>query len=125
MIYSIGTTYEGKNLNYLQEILPHVNHIEISPDSIAIKRNGNIHINPEALEQLKWIESTTDVKILVHGVGLSIGSYDGYSPEYIMLLDELFSEIKTVSWHSEHLAYTKVKRKPGNHACTSKNGRGN
>ena len=109
MRYSIGTTYEGKNFKYLQEILPYVNHIEVSPDSIAVKRNGRIQINPEALGQLKWVLAETDIDILLHGVGMSIGSYDGYSADYMYLLDELFSELTRIRWHSEHLAYTKVK----------------
>ncbi len=108
MKYSIGTTYEGKNFDYLKEIVPYVNHIEVSPDSIAVKKNGRIGINAESLEQLKWIETETDIDILLHGVGMSIGSYDGYSIEYINLLDELFNELNTIRWHSEHLAYTKV-----------------
>ncbi len=108
MKYSIGTTYEGKNFSYLQEIIPFVNHIEVSPDSIAKKKDGLIYINQEAIKQLQWLESNTDVSVLVHGVGLSIGSYDGCSKDYLLLIDELFSKIKNIRWHSEHLAYTMV-----------------
>ena len=108
MRYSIGTTYEGKNLKYLQAIIPYVDHLEISPDALAIRKNGHLSINPESLQQLKWVQRETDIEILIHGVGLSIGSYDGYSTEYLELLDELFSQLSSISWHSEHLAYTKV-----------------
>jgi uncharacterized protein len=107
MQYSIGTTYEGKSMAYLKEIAPFVNHIEVSPDSIAVKNNGRTSLQPEALAQLKWVLANTDIQILVHGVGLSIGSYDGYDDTYIDLLDELTREA-AVQWHSEHLAYTKV-----------------
>lgn len=108
MKYSIGTTYEGKNFQYLKEVIPYVNHIEISPDSIANKKNGSTCINAEALTQLRWIENETDIEILLHGVGMSIGSYNGYSMEYMSLLDELLREINGIRWHSEHLAYTMV-----------------
>src|SRR5690348_9510461 len=108
MRYSIGTTYEGKNFNYLQAVMPYVNHIEVSPDSIAYKRNGSVDIHPEALQQLKWIVNETNINILIHGVGLSIGSYDGCSREYLKLLDQLFNNLKNICWHSEHLAYTMV-----------------
>ena len=108
MNYSIGTTYEGKNLKYLKEIIPFVRHIEVSPDSIAHKKNGIISVNETALKQLEWIDNETDVSILLHGVGLSIGSYDGYSKDYIKLLDELFGKLNNIRWHSEHLAYTMV-----------------
>jgi uncharacterized protein (UPF0276 family) len=108
MNYSIGTTYEGKNFKYLTEIIPFVNHIEVSPDSIAHKKNGIVSIDETALKQLKWIDNTTDISILLHGVGLSIGSYDCYSKDYIKLLDELFGKLNHIPWHSEHLAYTMV-----------------
>lgn len=108
MNYSIGTTYEGKDFNYLQQIIPFINHIEISPDSIASKKDGHIHINEEALKQLQWLENETNISVLVHGVGLSIGSYDGCSKDYLKLTDELFGKIKNIKWHSEHLAYTMV-----------------
>ncbi|MGZ5255724.1 MAG: DUF692 domain-containing protein [Flavitalea sp.] len=108
MHYSIGTTYEGKNEEYLEQIIPFVDHIEVSPDSIAIKKNGRTCINPVSLAQLKWVEKETNVDILLHGVGLSIGSYDGYATDYIDLLDELAAELNKVRWHSEHIAYTKV-----------------
>lgn len=107
MTYSIGTTYEGKNLAYLKKIAPFISHIEVSPDSIAVTKNGRIGLQHEALSQLKWVQAETDIQILLHGVGLSIGSYDGYDETYIGLLDDLTREVN-VLWHSEHLAYTKV-----------------
>lgn len=107
MKYAIGTTYEGKNLDYLNQIIPFVQYIEVSPDSIAQKKAGKIIIEKDALNQLHWLQKNTDVEILIHGVGLSIGSYDGWSQPYIGLLDELFRELK-IKWHSEHLAYTMV-----------------
>lgn len=108
MNYSIGTTYEGKNFTYLKEIIPFVHHIEVSPDSIAHKKNGIISVNETALKQLEWVDNVTGISILLHGVGLSIGSYDGYSKDYIKLLDELFGKLNNIRWHSEHLAYTMV-----------------
>ncbi len=108
MKYSIGTTYEGKKFSYLKELIPHIQHIEISPDSIAAKKNGKVSISPEVLQQLSWLEDKTGIAILIHGVGLSIGSYDSFSSDYIKLLDELFIKLRRIAWHSEHLAYTMV-----------------
>lgn len=107
MSYSIGTTYEGKDFEYLRRILPFVGHIEVSPDSIARRSNGRTDINPESLAHLQWMQRNAKTDLLLHGVGLSIGSYDGYSKEYIRLLDQLFTSLD-ITWHSEHLAYTMV-----------------
>jgi uncharacterized protein (UPF0276 family) len=48
-----------------------------------------------------------DARIVVHGVGLSIGSHDAWSPTYFPLLDQFLDRVE-VAWHSEHLAYTQV-----------------
>lgn len=104
---SIGTTYEGKNFSYLQKVLPFIQHIEISPDAIAWRNNGVTTIIPQALDELKWLQTNSGADLLVHGISLSIGSYDGYSAAYIGLLDELFGNL-CIKWHSEHLAYTTV-----------------
>ncbi|HEU5292458.1 MAG TPA: DUF692 family protein [Cyclobacteriaceae bacterium] len=108
MSYSIGTTYEGKNLDYLLRIAPHVDHIEVSPDSISTNIGGAVTIHPDILKQLQWVATETNIDILLHGVGLSIGSYDHWNDEYLRLLDQLFNSIPSIKWHSEHLAYTRV-----------------
>lgn len=101
----IGTTYEGNNPDYLREILPCVNYLEISPDSIATQNAGQLSIKTSILDELITVSASK--QLLVHGVGLSIGSADGFSQNYIRLLDELFATLP-ITWHSEHLAYTMV-----------------
>src|SRR5579871_5492218 len=98
MVRSVGTTYEGKNFSYLQQILPYVNHIEVSPDSHAYKKNNEVHIHPDSIRELVWAQQQADVGLLVHGVSLSIGSYNGYSSNYIRLLEELFGQLR-ITWH--------------------------
>src|ERR1700733_1025456 len=98
MKYSVGTTYEGKDLNFLKDIAPFVRHIEVSPDSIATYNEGRTMINPSSMDHLKWLCQNTDIDILVHGVGLSIGSFDGCSKAYFGLLDELFLHLP-IKWH--------------------------
>jgi len=102
----IGTTYEGGRPDFLEKLLPIVDYLEFSPDSLATSRNGVASINPEKLAELK--EVNNKVNFLVHGVGLSIGSYDGVSKNYLKLLDELFENLD-LKWHSEHLAYMFVE----------------
>ena len=101
----IGVSYEGRDPDLLGQILPVVRYIEVTPETIAEIRGDEIHLSPEVLSELKDIGK--DARIIVHGVGLSIGSHEGCSDTYLRLLDELLEHVD-VAWHSEHLGYTKV-----------------
>lgn len=102
---ALATTYEGMDSDLLDRILPLVDYLEVAPDSIALSRNGYSSLRPELLDQLASIPAHTG--LLVHGIGLSIGTADGWNSSYIRLLDEFFSRF-TPRWHSEHLGYTHV-----------------
>jgi uncharacterized protein (UPF0276 family) len=58
------------------------------------------------MEECRTIEASAT--IIVHGVGLSIGSYDGWCERYLQMLDQLFEQVE-IAWHSEHLAYSMVE----------------
>lgn len=102
---SIGATYEGRDPALLERLLPLVDYIEVTPETIAEIDGSHVSLSKEVMTELKNVSKS--VKIIVHGVGLSIGSHEGWSPTYFQLLDELMEQID-VPWHSEHLAYTKV-----------------
>lgn len=101
----MGATYEFKNPSLLEKIYPFIDYIEITPDSISRYYGEKAFIPEDVISEIRNISS--DKKIVVHGVGLSIGSYDGYSQNYIKLLDKLYESID-FEWHSEHLGYTMV-----------------
>lgn len=103
--FALGTTYGGRDALLLERMLPHVDYIEVTPDTIAENRNGKIILHQQTLDELHSIGS--NAKIIVHGIGLSIGSHDGYSEIYLRMLDTLLEQID-VAWHSEHLGYTMV-----------------
>ncbi len=102
---ALGTTYEGRDPALLERVLPLVDYIEVTPDTIAEIYNGEIRFHEPTIEEFRAIGSRA--KIILHGVGLSIGSHDGYSERYIRMLDQLL-ELVEVAWHSEHLGYTTV-----------------
>lgn len=102
---ALATTYEGGDPLLREHIFPLVDYVEISPDSISQMTSEGCKLNPEILAELK--DTAGHLQFLVHGVGLSIASAEGYSEDYIRLLDEIFCHFK-VAWHSEHLAYTTV-----------------
>lgn len=102
---ALATSYQGGERALLEAILPRVDYIEITPDTIAEITEEGAHANPRTVAELE--DFASDTQLIAHGVGLSIGSYDGYSERYLWLLDELFSKFD-IAWHSEHLAYTTV-----------------
>jgi uncharacterized protein len=102
---AIALTYEGNDPTYIERMLPLVDFLEVTPDSIAVDGDHGAEIPPNTLATLEAL--SRDVRIVVHGVGLSIGSADGWSEEYLRLLDQLV-ECLPVAWHSEHLGYVNV-----------------
>lgn len=102
---SLGMSWNGGDDLLLQRLLPYVDFVETTPDTIARKQNGRAVIPDATLDELRRIAATKT--LLVHGVGLSIGSHDGWCDDYLVLLDQLFAAVD-VAWHSEHLGFTRV-----------------
>jgi uncharacterized protein len=101
----LGLTYEGREPELLERSLPLVDYLEITPDSIALLDGGRARLDPAILAELEIAAGAVD--LVVHGVGLSIGSASGYSEQYLGLVEEFFSRFE-VAWHSEHLGYVQV-----------------
>jgi hypothetical protein len=102
---ALGVSYEGRDPALLERMLPYLDYIEVTPETISEVRGDEVVLNDEVLTELKNVDK--QVKIIVHGVSLSIGSHDGWAPTYLRLMDDLLSHVD-VEWHSEHLGYTKV-----------------
>jgi len=102
---ALATTYEGRDPQLLERVLPLVDYIEVTPDSMADYREGRGVISDDAIRELK--DAQTDASIIVHGVGLSIGTCAGYSEAYLRMVDQLMEHL-AVAWHSEHLGYVNV-----------------
>ena len=103
---ALAVTYDGGEPLLFEQLLQLAEHVEISPDSISQIENNHSTLNPAILAELKQASSRT--RFLVHGVGLSIASANGYCESYLRLVDEIFSQLP-VAWHSEHLGYTTVE----------------
>ncbi|MFA0964653.1 DUF692 family multinuclear iron-containing protein [Roseivirga sp. BDSF3-8] len=102
---SLAVTYDQYDPPILETILRHADVVEIAPDSISRRINGRAQIDPRFIKQLQNLPSGK--QIVVHGVGLSIGSVSGMNEDYLELLDILYGELP-LAWHSEHLAFTTV-----------------
>lgn len=102
---SLAVTYEGDDIALLERIVPLVDTIEISPDTIARSDGKRASLRLDVLAEYRAVQSC--VTFVAHGIGLSIGSFDHWEEDYLRLLDELFARFN-LRWHSEHLAYTVV-----------------
>jgi len=102
---AIGATYEGRDPALLERMLPLVDYVEVTLETISQVNDRGISLSGDIMRELKNIGK--EAQIIVHGVSLSIGSHEGWSPTYLRLLDDFLEQVD-VAWHSEHLAYTKV-----------------
>lgn len=101
----VGTSYEAVDPAFADLVLPFVDVIEVIPDTLAIKQGKHPVIPQATLDNLS--ELASQATIIVHGVGLSIGSYHGWNENYFRLLDQIL-EVVPVAWHSEHLGFVNV-----------------
>jgi uncharacterized protein (UPF0276 family) len=101
----LATTYYCDDPELAEAVLPFVDYLEIAPDAIASFDGDRPYLRPNVVAHLR--EISCHVGLIVHGVGLSIGSHDSWNSDYLALLDQLYAEVP-VEWHSEHLGYTTV-----------------
>jgi len=102
---ALATTYEGTGASLLETLVPFVDYLEIPPDSIARSHGGRASLRHEVLDDLDAV--SREAGLIVHGIGLSIGSADHWNEPYLHLLDEFFTRFSP-RWHSEHLGFTTV-----------------
>ncbi len=106
MPIGVGFTWQAG----LQEALGRgwdlVDFLEISPDVLCreavTKEQRSLEYHPALLQEA--IASATTRPLVIHGLGLSIGSTTGWSEEYIHILDQ-FHQQQPFHWHSDHLAF--------------------
>jgi len=103
---ALVATYEGGEPLLLERLVSVVDYVELSPDSISMATTRGLILNPEILTELRGVLRGTE--FVVHGVGLSIASAEGYSEAYVALLEDLVSQLPVI-WHSEHLGFTTVE----------------
>ena len=101
----LATTYEGDDPILLERVAPLVDVIEITPDAIARSKAKRVHLRSEVLDE--YASVVPELNLIVHGVGLSIGSFDHWNETYLHLLEGLLVRYDNL-WHSEHLGYSRV-----------------
>jgi uncharacterized protein (UPF0276 family) len=102
---ALAFNYDGDDPRLLARIAPLIDAIEISPDAISTSNGKRTCLRPSVLDEYAAVRG--QIKLIAHGVGLSIGSFDRWNDGYLRLLDDLFARFD-LAWHSEHLACTTV-----------------
>ena len=102
----IGLNYQPGVRTALGALGDLIDFFEISPDLLCRERMQGaervLDYHPALLDEA--LQSTADRPLVVHGLGLSIGSAAGWNEGYLRILDELYAR-RPFLWHSEHLAF--------------------
>lgn len=102
---ALAMTFGGKDRNLLEHVVPHVDVLEIAPDVMTVPDGDGRRLDLASIAELA--EQAPDTALVVHGIGLSIGTAGGWNEAYVRLLDEVFDHVE-VAWHSEHLGFDQV-----------------
>jgi uncharacterized protein (UPF0276 family) len=110
----VGFTYEPGLQVAVADWRDLIDFFEISPDALCTER---VRGNQRVLEyQQATLDETlahvADRPVVVHGLGLSIGSVSGWNEGYLEILD-IFQRLRPFPWHSEHLGFMLTKDRAG------------
>lgn len=100
----ITISLDTKRSELLERLYPYIDCLEVVPDTLQASSSG-YELDGRRLSSLK--QAATQVSMIAHGVGLSIGTQEGMREDYLRRLEVFLSEIPCV-WHSEHLGFTHV-----------------
>jgi uncharacterized protein (UPF0276 family) len=102
----VGFTYAKGLKAAVEACFDLIDFFEISPDVLCRERvdgtRRSLNYDPPLLEDA--LETTASRPVVVHGLGLSIGSVSGWGEGYLTILDQ-FHDLRPFPWHSEHLGF--------------------
>ena len=102
----IGINYHPSIRGFLRPELALVDFVELSPDLLCSKSmhaDGPVlTVLPKPLDDA--LLACRPFPLVVHGLGLSIGTPLGYNASYLEILSQLHQQ-RAFEWHSEHLGY--------------------
>lgn len=118
----IGTTYLPAKAGAMRVARELVDFFELSPDLLTHEVSGpsGRRLIPQSGFFEETLRDLSNLPVVVHGLGLSIGSAHGWSEGYLQLLDQVHERCPFV-WHSEHLGFMVVRTPEGEelHAGTA------
>lgn len=113
----VGINYHWDLHHLIQANLGLIDYIEVSPDifceEVWVEQERRFRLDEKKIQDAL----TLNCPVVVHGLGLSLGSASGWNSDYLALVDQ-YAQRKSFLWHSEHLGFTLAKNPDGseNHA---------
>lgn len=102
----VGLTYQRGLHEVIDTAGELIDFYEVSPDVLCHERicggERSLYYNPALLAEA--LDSIANRPIVIHGLGLSIGSASGWNDDYLRILDQL-RDLRPFEWHSEHLNF--------------------
>lgn len=102
----VGFTWQPNLKSALGHGWELLDFVEISPDVLCRETNaGNqrrLEYHPQLLTEA--LDTCAELPAVIHGLGLSIGTAEGWNEDYLHILDA-FHQQQRFYWHSDHLAY--------------------
>jgi uncharacterized protein len=101
----VGLTYQRGLRPVFAECPGLIDFFEVSPDLLCREHGpegGALRLDPKLLAEA--LDCCAGRPVVVHGLGLSIGSAAGWNEGYLTALDRFHSR-RAFAWHSEHLGF--------------------
>lgn len=102
----VGLTYLANAPAVVEAGRGLVDFLELSPDVLCHEhgrgRERRLVLRPELLQRA--LRDIGELPLVIHGLGLSLGSAHGWNEGYLEMLDE-FQARRPFLWHSEHLGF--------------------
>ena len=110
----VGLTYLANSPPLMEVGKGLVDFFELSPDVLCQEHGRGparrLVMQPRLLE--RTLRDTEALPLVIHGLGLSIGSAHGWDEGYLELLDAV-RERRSFLWHSEHLGFMTAEQPHG------------
>ena len=105
-VLGVGFTYQRGLREAMGPHWDQLDFFEVSPDVLCHERlvDGTRVLDYHPGLFADALRGTADRPMVVHGLGLSIGSASGWNEGYLRILDTLDARHR-FRWHSEHLAF--------------------
>jgi uncharacterized protein len=106
MPLGVGFTWQPGLKAALGRGWEYLDFLEISPDVLCRESlaGGQRHLEFRSTLFSEALQSAIERPVVIHGLGLSIGSASGWNDDYLRLLDT-FHVAQPFRWHSDHLAF--------------------